>query len=226
MGRGDNRRSRKDKETLRDKVKGCLGNADYDGIAGLFAHSGNRVVRHLISLSYDLENPAAWRAMKAIGVISARLPGDRLRELAQKVLWMMREESGTNARGAPVMLGEILARNPGELDDLVPVLGSFYDEEFFRTGVVYALTRIAETNAGAIRPLVPHMVERGGQEDPEVKGGLIALVARLGMDEYRAFVEECMEDGSRFTRFDGDTLVEESVGETARAALKSLKEPG
>lgn len=207
---------------MRKKITELLNNSDYGGLMEIYGSGEHRVVRHLIALSYNMQDVTAWRAMKALGLISSLMPADALRELAQKVLWMMREESGTNAWSAPVIMGEILRENPGGLQDIVPILASFHKEAFFTPGVIYALTRLADRDSELVRPLFQQLAEHFHSDNPEITGNLITLIGRLGLGEHKDFVEKGLANGSAFTFFNGEDLTETSVKETARKTLKEL----
>ncbi len=131
----------------RGEVIECLKQNDFprlldlaDGFPGIF--------RLLIPLTYDKEDVLSWRAIEAIGLIAgkrAKADPAGVRGLVQRVLWMMREESGNNPWSAPEILGEIVRNSPDEFSDIAPIIVSFHDEAILRRGVLRAIVRISET---------------------------------------------------------------------------------
>jgi len=106
------------------------------------------VFRRLIGLAYDKEDVMCWRAIEALGLLAgeaAKTDCEGIRNLAQRILWMMREESGNNPWSAPEMLGEIVRNSPDNFADIAPVIMSFHDEQMLRRGVLRAAVRIGES---------------------------------------------------------------------------------
>lgn len=136
----------------REKIIKLLEDSDLRGISAL-ATKDNSIFRTLISLTYDKESVVSLRAIEAIGIIA----GERVktepvltRHLLQRILWMMREESGNNPWSAPEILGEIVRNAPEDFSDIVPIIASFHDEEILRRGVLRALVRISEVRADLV----------------------------------------------------------------------------
>jgi len=68
-----------------------------------------------------------------------------LRETCRKLLWSFTDESGGIGWSAPEMLGEIVSSDPKRFQDVIPLIAAAYevDEDVFRAGVLYALSRVA-----------------------------------------------------------------------------------
>lgn len=142
---------------------------DYEGIKKAYAERGAPVLRKLVSFSYGMTDVSSARAIRAVGIISEEMTPEKARSFVQKLLWMMRDESGGNAWSAPELIGEILRAHPEELKDVIPVLASFSEEGFFRAGVLRALLRIADVRPEIVRPILKDISGYLGSEDPEVK---------------------------------------------------------
>lgn len=155
--------------------------SDFEGIVEL-SRKKRSVVRRLIAMTYDRDDEISWRAMEAVGRIAGALPADRGREFIQRILWMMREESGTNAWSSPYILGEILRENPKPYEDIVPILTSFHEEEFFTAGVLWALARIAERWPHLVEPHAGVAREQMSSPDPTVRGYAALLMGVLGRE--------------------------------------------
>jgi hypothetical protein len=109
-----------------------------------------RVLSHLIRLSYAKDTLVGWRAIIAVGMAARKIVAtDRafLRATCRKLLWSLTDESGGIGWSAPELLGEIISADPRGFADLIPLIASVYgvEEDVFRPGVVYALSRIAES---------------------------------------------------------------------------------
>jgi hypothetical protein len=203
------------------EIKRLLKEKDYRGIVELSREKRNLFSR-LVAMTYDKGDVIAWRAMEAIGAITARMSPDEGRAVIQKVLWMLREESGNNAWSGPEILGEILRANPGPYRDVVPVLVSFHGEEFFRPGVLWAMYRIARRWPDLIEPFSDIAVEYLDSPDPSVRGYAALVLGRLG----KPFPEKAIaDDNNTVLCYDEGTLTQKPVRELLRmaAAHKSLR---
>lgn len=203
---------------LRAEIAALLQRRDFDGLVKL--HAGKSVLRHLIAMTYDLEDLMSWRAMEAIGALTARMPADEAREVVQKVLWMMREESGNNARSAPDILGEILQANPKPFHDIVPVLVSFHEEEFFRTGVLRAMARIARQWPGLIEPFSDIAMGYLQAPEPQVRGYAALVLRALGGKPFPG--EHLKADEATVVLYDGSSLTERAVKDLLYKTLLRL----
>ncbi len=109
-----------------------------------------RFLSHLVRIAYDKETVAGWRSIKAVGLAARAIVNDEypfLREMIRKLLWSLSDESGGIGWSAPEMIGEIVCADPERFQDIIPILTGIYDveEEVFRPGILYALSRIAES---------------------------------------------------------------------------------
>ncbi|MDP2168669.1 MAG: HEAT repeat domain-containing protein [Thermodesulfovibrionales bacterium] len=167
---------------LKDKITALLKQSDFDGLI-LTAGKDRAVLRHLISLTYDRGDVLCRRAVEAIGMVTAAMPHEEARKAAQRVLWMMRDESGGSAWSGPDILGEIVRGNPEPMLDIVPIIASFHEEDIFRPGVLKALGRIAEVRPEMVRPLREMIEAYASHDDPLVRGNAVYALGTLGLKE-------------------------------------------
>lgn len=143
-------------KTIKQILLTLLDSNDAGQIASL-AREHRQILSHLVRTAYDKETLIGWRAIKAIGVASRELLRtnyDFLRETVRKQLWSLTDESGGIGWSAPEIIGKIVSADPDRFSDIIPLVAGVYDieEAVFRPGVLYALSRVAETH--------PSMVER------------------------------------------------------------------
>jgi len=158
-GRPSRIKSKRVPVTKREEIIGLLEGSGAAALSGL-ARKDPGLFRTLVSLSYDKGTVLSWRAIEAVGILAgelSRTDPDKVRSLAQRLLWMLREESGNNPWSVPDMLGEMVRNVPDQLADLVPIIASFHDEEILRCGVLRALVRIGEVRPDLVmdqKPLI------------------------------------------------------------------------
>jgi len=209
------------RQALRADIRAMLENSDFDGLRELVRRHP-AATRMLISMTYDKADVLSWRAMEAIGKIAADMPVEKARNLIQRLLWMLREESGTNAWSAADIIGEIIRENPGPFEDVVPVVISFHEEDFLRPGSLRAMARIAEARPALVMPFAGIALLYLHSGDPEEKGYALLALKALGMKEHFGEVEKAVGDESLFRFYEGNSLVEMSIGRLAKSAAAAL----
>jgi hypothetical protein len=141
---------------MKKTIKQHLDANDLDSIVSL-AKKNRRVLSLLVRSAYDKETLAGWRAIKAVGLVAKDLVKtdyEFLHETVRKLLWSLSDESGGIGWSAPEMLGEIVAVDPQRFSDIIPLIAEVYniEEDVFRSGVVYALGRIAGVSPELVMP--------------------------------------------------------------------------
>jgi hypothetical protein len=196
--------------SIKKEIVKLLEEHNYPGILSL-AKSRRNVAALLISCTYDKEKVVCWRAIEAIGLLAAETAKSdpaEARNLAQRLLWMMREESGNNAWSAAEMLGEIVRNSPETFSDLAPIIASFHDEELFRRGVMRALTRIGEKRPDLVLPSASFVGKYLAAPDEVVRYYAVLLAGLLRLRALRPAIEKLLHDPAEVTVYrDGDFRV-------------------
>jgi hypothetical protein len=178
------------------------------------------LIRVLISLVYDKEAVQSWRAIEAIGLVSgeiARTNIDVVRNLSQRFLWMLREESGNGPGSAPEMLGEIVRNSPDAFADVGQVLTSFHDERMLRRGVMRALWRICEKRPDLLCMTCELMEEKLylNDEDAVVRAYALMIAGALGIKDFLPDMERLTKDQSPVRFYEGGDFIHTTVAEIA-----------
>ncbi len=206
----------------RNKIIELLAGREYEILMGMA--SGNKgVLRQLISLTYDKSGILCWRAIEASGLIVARMTPQEARDSADRVFWMMRDESGGNAWSAPEILGEMIRNRPEKLGHLVPMLVSFREEEIFCAGILYALSRIASADEKLAMPYRELAFLYLKHPSPPCRGNALLLLRGLKADTYASSIKELSGDRNSFTYYNGGELAETTLGELALEILDAIK---
>jgi hypothetical protein len=181
---------------IRDEVIECLKRNDFQRLFDI-ARETRGIFRILISLSYDKEDVVNWRAIEAIGLIAgerAKTDPGQVRGLVQRILWMMREESGNNPWSAPDMLGEIVRNSPDEFSDIAPIIISFHDEEILRRGVLRAVARIGEVRPDLVEAASPIVGDYLRHEDALTRFYALLIMRRLRLTRLLPYGEALVRD--------------------------------
>ena len=211
----------------RKEILPLLEEKKYDEITSLAKKDIRGLFRLLISITYDKGDVLCWRAIEAIGIIAgeiAKTRPDVIRSLAQRLLWMLRDESGNNISSAPEMLGEIVRNSPGSFADIAPVIASFHDELMLKPGVLRAVFRIGEVRPDliSISPEFTYPFLR--DKDPLVRAYALLISGAYKLRETIPAVSALKDDSSIVKLYGEGDFVSFGVGELATKIYESLSE--
>lgn len=205
---------------LKRRVLSVLKEKDYNGLIRLWSED-RRVIRILVSLTYDKGSVIAWRAIEAIGLITRAMSRKRpedVRNIIGRLLWMIRDESGGIGWSAPEMLGEIIRNNPELCTDVISVLISFHEEQTLCSGVLWAIGRIAEVNKGLVLSALPIVVSYLNNTEPGIRGMAVWAFGKIHPDGYNDLLKDLISDGEIVIIYDNGELKRTTIGELARSA--------
>lgn len=211
--------------SLKREIIEALLMSDFGQIVKL-SHNKKKVFRTLISLSYDKEDILSWRAIEAMGkAVCALAESDpsAARNIVQRLLWSIRDESGGIGWGAPEMLGEVVRSSPKVFADLPPVIFSFHDEEPFLKGILWAMGRIVDVIDCPVEGAKELAVKCLDHKDPSVRGTAVWAASRLGVDGIDAKVETLLKDEGKFKFYEGNELRDMTVGDMADRLTGHIK---
>ncbi len=186
------------------------------------------IIRTLISLVYDKENLESWRAIEAIGLVAGEIAGtnvDSIRNLCQRFLWMMRDESGNGPGSAPELLGEIVRSTPDAFADIGQVITSFHEEKMLRRGVMRAIWRIADRRPDLLT-ITQDLRDQKlclDDEDAGVRAYALMIAGAMNLQEFRPLMEGLMSDMSPVTIYNEGEFMNTTVSEIAKKVVAGLQ---
>lgn len=201
----------------KDRIRLLLEESNFGALLET-AGSGPQLFRVLISLAFDKDDIICWRAIEAVGRVAGELSEsapDRVRTQVQRLLWMMRDESGNNISSAPEMLGEIVRNSPSAFSDIAPIIASFHDEAALRRGVLYGVLRIAEKAPELAGPSSYLCAEYLGDPDPVVRAYSVLLAGALRLKDCLPALEALQRDNSVVRLYLNGFFTDETVGKIA-----------
>lgn len=173
-------------------IRSWLLKADHTRILEL-ARSRKRTLSQLTALTYDQDAGVSQSAIHATGlaaqIIAERDP-EYVRNYLLRLFWLVNDESGGIGWRAPELIGEILYRCP-QFSQFFPMLVSLLEMEEedaprFRTGVLWAIGRVAQVAREAMLPALPLVqayISRVGDQDIETRNRACWCLARLKSGE-------------------------------------------
>jgi HEAT repeat protein len=136
----------------KDLARSLVEAFDLDGVER-WAAGERQAWATLQPLLFDHDELVRWRAVEAVGrvaAVRAREDVDRVRDMLQRTLWLMNDESGGVLWFGPQVVGAVLANVPALCGELLGVLASFVEEDPFRAGTRWALWRVALASPAAV----------------------------------------------------------------------------
>lgn len=202
---------------LKKEIKDALLDKDFERVAQI-ALKNKKVFRLLISFAYDKEDLLCWRAIEAMGKAAGAVAVEdspAVRNIVQRLLWSMGEESGGIGWSGAEMLGEIVRNSPGTFRDIPSIILSFQEEEMFLSGVLWAMGRMAGAGIVLDKEAEGLAVRCLEHEDAQIRGMAVLAVSRMKIEESRARIAEMVGDGGRVRVYEEHELIERTVGDIA-----------
>ena len=199
----------------------------YDEIVEMAKKDAKATFRLLIGSTYDKTDILCWRAIEVSGMIAgeiAKTNPDVIRSLAQRLLWMLRDESGNNLSSAPEMLGEIVRNSPVTLADIAPVIASFHDEAMLRQGVLRAIFRIGEVRPDLISISGEFLEPFLRDGDPAVRAYALLIAGAYKLKGTLPVMSALKNDGDTATLYNDGDFISVSVGQIAAKVHERLSE--
>jgi hypothetical protein len=209
---------------VKEQIKNLLEQKDYAGLNNLSA-SRKKILTYLISLTYDKKSHIAWRAIEAIGLFTGELAksdGEAVRHTAERLLWMIRDESGGIGWSSPEILGEIVINNPELCADIAPVIVSFHEEPPLCAGVIRAAGRIGKRNKEMAEYAIPIITGYLHSADSAVRGNAAWALGELGASDSAQEIKALGDDDTCVTFYEDGELKEKSIQSIAAEAVKKL----
>lgn len=203
---------------LKKKISEALEAEDHEGLFRMWL-TDTRVVRILVSMTYDRKSLISWRAIEAVGVLSGmRSATDPalIRNLTGRLLWMIRDESGGIGWSIPDILGEMVRNAPVQLSDIAPIILSFHTEAMLLPGVLRAMGRIGEIEKEMVMEGVPILLSCLEHTDSYVCGIAIWSLGEIGLERRNERIKELCHDRRRLLMYENGKLHEVTVGEIAQ----------
>jgi len=207
---------------LKEDIRGALLEGDFAKVVQ-HAIENKKVFSILISFTYDKESILCWRAIEAMGKAAgavAREDPSAVRNIVQRLLWSMGEESGGIGWSAAEMLGEVVINAHETCGDIPPILLSYKDEESFLPGVLWSIGRIAGAGMSNGEGAEEVVTQSLSHRSPLVRG--LALSAVSALNIMNEEVKSLISDSEGFRVYEDRELVEKTVGGAARRVLAEL----
>jgi hypothetical protein len=217
-------------ESSRQQLVQLLESNDLDSVV-FQVKDNRRLLSQLVRLAYNKETLMGWRAIKAIGMAARQIVDQEyafLREMIRKLLWSLSDESGGIGWSAPEIIGEIVCSDPTRFQDVIPIISGIYDieEDVFRPGILYALSRIGEEHPELIMSRKGLAIRALSDHSPLVRYFGLEMISRIKSNmtlHDRDFINTCIRklsnDNAEVWVYKENGFVNVQLAEAASGAL-------
>jgi len=217
--------SRSSQRQRKQAVRRLLQEHNPDAVVKWAAEERNPM-RVLSSVLFDPDPLIRWRSIEALGYIAGAESVENMegvRSQIRKFLWSMNDESGGVCWNGPEAIGEILHNVPSLLDEYGAILPSFFVEEPFERGSLWAVGRVAAQRPDIFAGAIDDVVGSFKDPDPVIRGYSIMALTALAQRDALEKARLLFDDAAVLSIYDFELgeLRETSVGDLARAALGS-----
>jgi AraC family transcriptional regulator of adaptative response/methylated-DNA-[protein]-cysteine methyltransferase len=212
---------------LKSQLRSWLAGAEFQKlVAAVPAH--NRIIGHLIALTFDADPLICWRAIDAIGrcagLLSAIRP-EAMKNSLRRLFWMVSDESGSVAWHAPEIIGEIIRSDPRAFADFIPMTISLLDMEpedrpSFLPGILYALGRIGEAAPNSVDACLPSVFDALDDAEVQTRAMAICCLGRLKAWSLLIQRPELARDSGKALIYRDGEIVETTISLLLADALK------
>lgn len=220
------------KKTLRE----ILSKGDYPALAQLASEHGGKITLGLIGFLGDPDESIKWPAVRALGVVTARLYSldpERAKKVIRQLIWNLNEESGGIGWGLPEAFGEILAVIPPLKEEYAGLLASylceekcFIENEELQKGVIWGFGRIRCLAAGLQAQLVPFLLETLTNRNPSLQGMAAWTLGEMGIGEAVPLLKTLQTENQMLKINTIHGLQEKSVAQWVEEAVLKIDQGG
>lgn len=191
-----------------------------------------RAVNPLFSFFCHQEPLIRWRAVTAMGIITAALAETQMesaRVIMRRLMWTLNDESGGIGWGSPEAMGEIMARNHDLacefgciLVSYIQIEANYLEHEVLQRGVLWGLGRLAYVYPDYMRVAAPALHPFLQSADPYHRGLAAWAMTPLADDNATPLLEDLMRDETTITLYADMELVRTTIALLAHEALKYI----
>jgi HEAT repeat protein len=148
--------------------------------ASAFIRENKRLVHFAYRLLFDPDPLLRYKAALAMA-LALKDDTQKARNIMERLVWAMNDESGNHCPGALVASAQILAVVPDAGKGFAAPIASMVFEKDSLEDALWAVGTLAKTFAEAIRFVIPRLVEFLGEDDPNIRGLALRALLMLGV---------------------------------------------
>ena len=214
------------------RIKALLDAQDYAGLMELSDAHGGKVGNNLISLAADVDEDRRWRAIRALGMVTARMydrEPEQARRVVRQLIWNLNEESGGIGWGMPEAFGEILAVREELAVEYGSLLARYLleperalDHEELQRGVIWSLGRLKVFPKDVREEVVPALIKVLRQDSPTLRATAAWALGEMGAREAFQPLKDLPKLEGMLSLWTDNQLIRISLNEVVEEAKAKL----
>jgi HEAT repeat protein len=192
-----------------------------------------KVINPLFSLLYNRDQDVRWAAIKAMGMIVAKMAHEDMesaRVIMRRLMWNLNDESGGIGWGSPEAMGEILACHDGLAKEYAHILisytredGNYLEHEVLQRGLIWGIGRLAQVSPHILQNAVQHLFPYLESTDATVRGLAAWVMGLLAVDDAVSKLRGLKNDENQIQMYTDRGLVHRRVRDLAEEALDIIQ---
>ncbi len=188
-----------------------------------------QVINPLFSLLYHKDQDLRWAAIKAMGMVVAKLADEDMesaRVVMRRLMWNLNDESGGIGWGSPEAMGEILACHDGLAKEYAHILisytredGNYLEHEALQRGLIWGIGKLAQMSPHLLKEAVQYLFPYLESTDAHVRGLAAWVMGLLTVDDAISQLRGLRNDKSQIQIYTDRGLVTCRVMDLAEEAL-------
>jgi methylated-DNA-[protein]-cysteine S-methyltransferase len=209
----------------KDRLRILLEDADFTEI-GKLAASSSSTIRYLFSYLYSPNDLLHWRAAEALGYVADLQHSKSYKEgrnIPQRLLWSLMEESGGTAWSATEALGAVVSGNPAAFTDFAPIIMPFLEDPVLQRGVLWSTRKISEKRPDLLKDFVPQIIELLDSNDATIRGHAAWALGAMKDRNALPRLEALKNDNSQLQIYENSKLTPITIGEIAIDSIQRIE---
>ena len=191
-----------------------------------------QVINPLLSLLYNKDQDVKWSAVKAMGLVVAKMADEDMesaRVIMRRLMWNLNDESGGIGWGSPEAMAEILACHHGLTKEYAHILisytredGNYLEHEVLQRGLIWGIGRLAQERPHILKDAVQYLFPYLESADATVRGLAAWVMGLLAVDDAGPQIRRLKNDENQIQIYTSSGLVNCRVRDLAEEALDLL----
>ena len=213
-------------------LRSLLDQEAYETLVRMAQGHEGKVTNGLIGLLTDPNETVKWRAVKALGRVTAQMfseDPEKVRKVIRQLIWNLNDESGGIGWGMPEALGEILAVIPTLQKEYLSLFmayitekGCFLENGHLQLGVIWGLGRIKGLDERTKAKTMPFLLSALKNQDPLLQGMIVWTLGEIRAVEALPILKTLQKKSRMIKIFTNNQVQEKPLGQWAEAAIEKI----
>ena len=219
---------------LKKRVSVLLQAEDFaQGLHGIRRLPPRQVVNPLFSFLCSIDERVKWRAITAMGKVTADLAASDLesaRIIMRRFIWQLNDESGGIGWGCPESMAEAMVQHEKLAEEFWCLLisyiqpdGNYLEHPVLQRGVIWGVGRLAYNRPQYAQNAATFLLPYMESEDPILRGLAAWAAGPIAGNETIPRLKKLISDQGHLNLYHDGQILPYSVGQLAQEALSAAE---